>query len=68
MRMLHAHAHAGPRPFAAANMMREAVRWINTTHPWFKRRGGRDHIWLMPHDEGACYAPKEIWPGELDGS
>lgn len=21
------------------------------------RRGGRDHIWFMTHDEGACYAP-----------
>ncbi len=24
--------------------------------------GGADHIWLMPHDEGACYAPRQIWP------
>ena len=25
------------------------------------RHGGRDHIWLMSHDEGACYAPSEIY-------
>lgn len=37
----------------AANMMLEAKRWIEMTHPavW-KRRGGRDHIWLVPNDEG----------------
>ncbi len=38
----------------AANMLGEVVRWLNATHPaiW-NRRGGRDHIWLMTHDEGA---------------
>eukprot|EP00798_Chlamydomonas_sp_ICE-L_P025705 gene25705-11363_t len=53
----------GPRPLGAANMIREAAFWINKTFPYFNRKGGKDHIWLMPHDEGACYAPKEIWPG-----
>jgi hypothetical protein len=22
---------------------------------------GADHIIMMPHDEGACYAPTEMW-------
>lgn len=22
---------------------------------------GRDHIWLAPHDEGACWFPREIY-------
>ena len=37
----------------AANMLLEAKRWIEATHPaaW-NRRGGRDHIWLIPNDEG----------------
>ena len=37
----------------AANMVLEAKRWIEKTHPeaW-NRRGGRDHIWLSPNDEG----------------
>ena len=38
----------------AANMLLEAKRWIEKTHPvaW-RRRGGRDHVWLVPNDEGA---------------
>jgi hypothetical protein len=36
----------------AANMMLEAKRWLQKTMPWWDRRGGRDHIWLMAHDEG----------------
>ena len=54
-----------PRPMQAHNMILAAQKWIAETHSdiW-KRRGGRDHIWLMAHDEGACYAPMAIWPGE----
>ncbi len=26
------------------------------------RKGGRDHIWLISHDEGSCWAPAEIRP------
>jgi hypothetical protein len=29
------------------------------------RKNGADHIWLMTHDEGACYAPNEIWCVQL---
>jgi hypothetical protein len=45
---------AGPRVMHAANMMLQAQQWIERTHPraW-GRRGGRDHIWLSPNDEGA---------------
>ena len=25
------------------------------------RRGGRDHIWLMAADEGACWMPKAVY-------
>ncbi len=46
-------------------MQREALRWLNATFPWFARRGGRDHIWLNPHDEGACYVWKDLWPGVM---
>lgn len=40
-----------------SNMMLQAKRWIEKTHPeaW-KRRGGRDHIWLSPNDEGEAYS------------
>ena len=42
----------------AANMLLEAKRWIEATHPaaW-KRRGGRDHVWLVPNDEGGWLRP-----------
>ncbi|GLC75556.1 hypothetical protein PLESTF_001656500 [Pleodorina starrii] len=55
----------GPRTHGAATMQREAARWLNATFPWFARRGGRDHIWLNPHDEGACYVWKDVWPGVM---
>jgi len=58
------NADKGNRPMAAANMLRAARRWISKTHSkYWQRRGGRDHIWLMAHDEGPCYAPSSIWPG-----
>ena len=31
-------------------------------HYWMRRRG-MDHIWHLPHDEGACWAPREIRQG-----
>ncbi|GIL69673.1 hypothetical protein Vretifemale_506 [Volvox reticuliferus] len=55
----------GTRSHGAAMLQREAMRWLNATFPWFARRGGRDHIWLNPHDEGACYVWKDIWPGVM---
>ncbi|KAG2432501.1 hypothetical protein HXX76_008846 [Chlamydomonas incerta] len=55
----------GPRTHGATMMQREAMRWLNATFPHFARRGGRDHIWMHPHDEGACYVWKEMWPGVM---
>ena len=44
---------AGLRVFQGTNLLLEVKRWIERVHPriW-KRRGGRDHIWLLNHDEG----------------
>lgn len=36
-------------------------RFVNETFPFWAKNGGRDHVFLMPHDEGACYAPPDIW-------
>ena len=48
-------------------MILAVQRWIEEAHPrLWQRRGGRDYIWLMAHDEGACYAPRIIWPGERE--
>lgn len=37
------------------NMMIEARDWVRSHFPWWDRRGGADHIWLMNHDEGAWW-------------
>ena len=44
---------AGLRVFHGTNLLIEVKRWIERVHPkiW-ARRGGRDHIWLLNHDEG----------------
>lgn len=49
------------RPMHGAGMMLELKRWLEATMPYWKRRGGRDHIWLTAADEGACWMPKEIY-------
>ncbi len=55
MNLLVLHPFAGPRVMHVSNMLLQAQQWIEKTHPaaW-KRRGGRDHIWLSPNDEGAA--------------
>eukprot|EP00891_Asterochloris_glomerata_P004391 jgi/Astpho2/4391/e_gw1.00067.84.1_t len=53
---------AGPRISHAAEMLLEVQQWLQKTQPFWDRKGGRDHIWLMSHDEGACWAPNAIWP------
>ncbi|KAG2488211.1 hypothetical protein HYH03_013205 [Edaphochlamys debaryana] len=55
----------GTRSYGAAMMQLEAMKWIAETFPYFKRNGGKDHIWYNPHDEGACYVWKDIWPGVM---
>jgi hypothetical protein len=47
------------------NMMVEARDWVKSHFPYWDRRGGRDHIWLMNHDEGACYAPTDIYRSSI---
>ena len=61
--------HAPPPPLPsglrvphAAYMIRETQQWIQSHFPWWDRRGGKDHIWLFTHDEGACWVPNEVTP------
>jgi hypothetical protein len=56
--------HPGPRVMHGANMLLEIQRWIQATFPkvWERRRG-RDHIWLMPHDEGVRPPVRDWLPG-----
>ncbi|KAG2494839.1 hypothetical protein HYH03_007079 [Edaphochlamys debaryana] len=49
-----------PRVRHIANMLMNTVEWVNATHPFWQRRGGRDHVFLFTHDEGACWAPNVL--------
>ncbi|KAG2501891.1 hypothetical protein HYH03_000389 [Edaphochlamys debaryana] len=55
------HSPYGFRVMHGANLVREVHEWVKTALPYWKRRGGRDHIWLFAADEGACWAPTEIF-------
>ena len=46
------HAPTNPRPMHAANLVLDAKRWLQQHMPWWDRRQGHDHIFLMAHDEG----------------
>eukprot|EP00201_Polytomella_parva_P016605 CAMPEP_0175065286 /NCGR_PEP_ID=MMETSP0052_2-20121109/15834_1 /TAXON_ID=51329 ORGANISM="Polytomella parva, Strain SAG 63-3" /NCGR_SAMPLE_ID=MMETSP0052_2 /ASSEMBLY_ACC=CAM_ASM_000194 /LENGTH=538 /DNA_ID=CAMNT_0016331791 /DNA_START=174 /DNA_END=1787 /DNA_ORIENTATION=- len=59
------HAPNGPRVMHATVQIAEAKKWIQKTFPYWDRRKGRDHIWLMNHDEGACYAPTDIFNASI---
>eukprot|EP00798_Chlamydomonas_sp_ICE-L_P023547 gene23547-9071_t len=50
------------RPMHMANMILETKQWIDKKFPFWKRRGGADHIWPFTHDEGACWAPNDVVP------
>ncbi|MEW5305094.1 MAG: hypothetical protein WDW36_007657 [Sanguina aurantia] len=53
------------RPYQGANFIEKAKRWVQTTHPYWDRRNGRDHIWFAVHDEGACWWPKEAYDNSI---
>ncbi|KAK9805384.1 hypothetical protein WJX73_009679 [Symbiochloris irregularis] len=53
---------SGPRVMHAANMLLEAKQWLQTHLPYWNRTGGKDHVWLVTHDEGSCWVPSEIRP------
>jgi len=35
----------------------DALRWVQTAHPFWNVSGGRDHVWIFSHDIGGCLAP-----------
>ncbi|CAI0377079.1 unnamed protein product [Linum tenue] len=53
--------HRGIRSSFTLDLYRKAYDHIVEHHPFWNRSSGRDHIWSFAWDEGACYAPKEIW-------
>ncbi|XP_050244781.1 uncharacterized protein LOC126692990 isoform X1 [Quercus robur] len=53
--------HRGLRSSLTLEFYKLAYDHIVEQHPYWNRSSGRDHIWFFSWDEGACYAPKEIW-------
>ncbi|RCV46311.1 hypothetical protein SETIT_9G521600v2 [Setaria italica] len=49
------------RSYHALEYYRMAYDHIAQQYPYWNRTSGRDHIWFFSWDEGACYAPREIW-------
>lgn len=47
------------------SMYMDALNWIRTTYPYWNATKGANHIWLFAHDEGACWAPAEIYNNSI---
>ncbi|KAM7265504.1 hypothetical protein ACFE04_003187 [Oxalis oulophora] len=53
--------HNGLRSSLTLEFYQKAYNHIFKEYPYWNRSLGGDHIWFFSWDEGACYAPKEIW-------
>ncbi|XP_031488186.1 uncharacterized protein LOC116256114 isoform X1 [Nymphaea colorata] len=53
--------HRRLRSSFTLDFYKKAYEHIVDQYPYWNRSSGRDHIWSFSWDEGACYAPKEIW-------
>ncbi|VFQ91192.1 unnamed protein product [Cuscuta campestris] len=51
----------GLRSSFTLELYKKAYDHIRSAYPYWSRSLGKDHIWFFSWDEGACYAPKEIW-------
>ncbi|KAJ8445894.1 hypothetical protein Cgig2_000206 [Carnegiea gigantea] len=53
--------HRGFRSSLALKFYENVYDHIVEQYPYWNQSSGKDHIWFFSWDEGACYAPKEIW-------
>ncbi|KAK7278885.1 hypothetical protein RJT34_23924 [Clitoria ternatea] len=53
--------HMGLRSSLTLDYYKNAYNHIVEQYTYWNQSSGRDHIWFFSWDEGACYAPKEIW-------
>ncbi|KAJ8437539.1 hypothetical protein Cgig2_027614 [Carnegiea gigantea] len=53
--------HRGLRSSLALELYKKAYDHIVQQYSYWNQSSGKDHIWFFSWDEGACYAPKEIW-------
>jgi len=53
--------HMGLRSYLTLDFYKKAYDHIMEHYTYWNRSSGHDHIWFFAWDEGACYAPKEIW-------
>ena len=49
------------RPVTAMRMVHDAWTQVVTRWGYWNATGGRTHIFLFSHDEGACWAPLEVY-------
>ncbi|KAJ8437541.1 hypothetical protein Cgig2_027616 [Carnegiea gigantea] len=53
--------HRGFRSSLALKFYENVYDHIVEQYPYWNQSSGKDHTWFFSWDEGACYAPKEIW-------
>lgn len=58
---LNMQDHMGLRSSLTLDFYKKAYDHIMEQYPYWNQSSGKDHIWFFSWDEGACYAPKEIW-------
>jgi hypothetical protein len=42
-------------------MYQRALDYVKTAYPYWNISQGANHIWMFTHDEGACWAPAELY-------
>ena len=48
------------RSHQGALLLKSALQYVRRYYPFWNASGGADHVWMMLHDEGPCFAPREL--------